>query len=126
MLQSLDGRKRLATLILALGAIAARRFNLSPDELALLLDIVEVVLGLGLGAHVASAVAKARAAAKVAKVAAVLLVVAGCNVTALRDCEIDVSKSDPSKDRIRCADHEPIKAPRMDPVLRKCVLEAKP
>lgn len=52
--------KRVVTLILALVAIAARRFDLTPDELALLLDCVEAALVVGLGAHFGAAFARAR------------------------------------------------------------------
>lgn len=66
--------KRVVTLILALVALAARRFNLSPDELALLLDCVEAGLVVGLGAHFGAAFRQARKA--LPKVGLVLLT--GC------------------------------------------------
>jgi hypothetical protein len=116
-----EGYKRIATLSLALVAVAARRFNLSPEELGLLLDIVEAVLALGLGSHVAGASLRARKAAKaVAKIGAVL-VLSGC-VTHLEACRLQVSKSDAARDRLVCEGHDPIKVPRLDPVLRACVL----
>jgi hypothetical protein len=116
-----EGYKRILTLTFALVAVAARRFNLSPEDLALLLDATELVLVVGLGAHATGAVVKARkAAAAVAKIGAVL-VLSGC-VTHLEACRLQVSKSDAARDRLVCEGHEPIKVPRLDPVLRACVL----
>lgn len=118
----MQGYKRIVALSLALVAVAARRLNLSPEELALLLDLVEAVLVLGLGTHAAGAVVKARkAAGAAAKIGAVLLLSA-CSVVNLEACKLQVSKSDAARDRLVCEDHEPIKVPRLDPVLRACVL----
>lgn len=124
MKQAFDGRKRVVTLILALIGVAARRFDLSAEELALLLDVLEAVLVVGLGAHFTGQFAKAKAAAKkAATVTALVLAFGGCNVSTLSGCVVDVSKSDPTRDRLRCEGHEPIKIPRMDPKLRQCVLD---
>lgn len=67
--------KRVVTLVLALVALAARRFDLSPDELALLLDCVEAGLVVGLGAHFGAALHKAR---KTLPKVGIVLALAGC------------------------------------------------
>lgn len=118
----MHGYKRIATLSLALIAVAARRLNLSPEELALLLDIVEAVLALGLGSHVAGASIVARKAAKTAAKIGAVLALSACSVVNLEACRLQVSKSDAARDRLVCEGHEPIKVPRLDPVLRACVL----
>jgi hypothetical protein len=118
----MDGKKRIVSLSLALVAVAARRFDLQPDDLALLLDVVEAVLVIGLGAHATGAVAKARKAARLAGKLGAALVLSACATVDLRGCVLQVSKSDASRDRLVCEGHEPIKVPRLDPALRACVL----
>lgn len=120
----MDGKKRIVALSLALVAVAARRFELQPETLALLFDLVEAVLVLGLGTHAAGAVAKARKAARLAGKLGAALLVASCASVDLEGCVLQVSKSDASRDRLVCGRHEPIKVPRLDPVLRACVLSA--
>lgn len=117
--------KRIVAIVFSLVAVALRRFNLSPEDLAILLDAVEAVLAVGLGSHYAREFYRARTSKHLAKIGLVLAL-AGCTTTQLTDCVVDVSKSDPAKDRLRCKDHEPIAIPRMDPALRQCVLGAKP
>lgn len=120
----MDGKKRIVSLSLALVAVAARRLDLQPDDLALLLDVVEAVLVLGLGLHATGAVAKARKAARLAGKLGAALVLASCATVDLEGCTLRVSKSDASRDRLVCEEHDPIKVPRLDPVLRQCVLSA--
>lgn len=119
--------KRMIALVASLITVAARRLDLSAEDLAILLDLVELVLGAGIGAHALSAL---RAARRLRSGGAALLVLlaAGCPATELRACRLQVSRSDSSLDRLVCEGHEPIRVPRLDPVLRACVLSppAKP
>lgn len=118
----MHGYKRIVALSLALVAVAARRFNIDPEMLAILLDLAEAVLALGLGGHVAGvAVRNRRLSRKIAKIGAVLAL-AGCSVVDLEACKLQVSRSDAARDRLVCANHEPIRVPRLDPILRACVL----
>lgn len=118
----MHGYKRIVALSLALVAVVARRFNLDPETLAIVLDLAEAVLALGLGGHVAGVAVRQRKAARgVAKIGAVLAL-AGCSVVDLEACKLQVSRSDAARDRLVCANHDPIRVPRLDPVLRACVL----
>lgn len=118
----MHGYKRIIALSLALVAVAARRFSIDPETLAILLDLTEAVLVLGLGGHVAGvAVRNRRLSRKIAKIGAVLAL-AGCSVVDLEACKLQVSRSDAARDRLVCAHHDPIRVPRLDPVLRACVL----
>jgi hypothetical protein len=117
----MNGYKRIIALALALVAVAARRLDLEPETLALLLDLTEAVLALGIGTHAAGAAIKRKVARKVAGVGIVLLA-SSCAVVDLEECRLQVSKSDAARDRLVCKGHDPIKVPRIDPVLRACVL----
>ncbi len=67
--------------------------------------------------------AKSTSIAFTAVAALFLLVSQGCAVTHLKHCRFQLSLSDPAKDRLVCADHEPIATPDVDPVVRACVFE---
>ncbi len=120
----MEGKKRIVSLSLALLAVAARRCSLSPEDLAILLDVVEAVLVIGLGAHATGAVAKARKAARLAGKLGAALVLSACATVDLGGCVLQVSQSDAARDRLICEGHDPIKVPRLDPRLRACVLAA--
>ena len=114
--------KRMIALVASLITVAARRLDLSAEDLAILLDLVELVLGAGIGAHALSAL---RAARRLRSGGAALLVLlaGGCPATELRACRLQVSRSDSSLDRLVCEDHAPIKVPRLEAGLRQCVLD---
>lgn len=119
----MQGKKRLTALVLSLIVLLLRRAGLD-EELSGL--IVEILISAGLVAHVVGLVVDKRKADAVRRAGPLLLVLAalsgGCAETELRQCRLEVSRSDASLDALRCEGHEAIKVPRLDPVLRQCVL----
>lgn len=86
-------------------------------------DTITTFLVLGLGATPSML---ANGAGKVPKITPLLLVLAlsvGCATTKLDGCTIDVSRSDPARDVLTCANHEPIQLPNLNPKLRALILQ---
>lgn len=46
----------------------------------------------------------------------------GCATTTLTDCTIEISRSDPARDALKCRDHVPIALINVNPALRRYLL----
>ena len=51
-----------------------------------------------------------------------LLIAASCATTTLEACTLEISRSDPARDRLVCQGHAPIALRNVDPALRAAIL----
>ena len=55
-----------------------------------------------------------------------LLTIGSCATTTLEACTLEISRSDPARDRLVCQGHAPIALRNVDPALRAAILGMQP
>lgn len=55
-----------------------------------------------------------------------LLTIGSCATTTLEACTLEISRSDPARDRLVCQGHAPIQLRNVDPALRAAILGMQP